>query len=116
MVSGRSVSGSEVLAKNNRLTRMEALKLFTAGPAWFMNAEAELGMIAPGFLADFALLDRDYFTVPEDQIRNVSSVLTVMNGRVVFGAREYGSLTPALPAVLPDWSPVKHFGGYHRAE
>jgi predicted amidohydrolase YtcJ len=115
MVSGKSVSGSKVLADNNRLTRMEALKLFTSGPAWFMNAENELGRIAPGYLADFALLDRDYFTVPEDQIRNVSSVLTVMNGKVVFGAQEYGSLTPALPAVLPEWSPVKHFGGYHSA-
>jgi predicted amidohydrolase YtcJ len=115
MVSGKSVSGSEVLARNNRLTRMEALKLFTSGPAWFMNAEDELGMIAPGYLADFALLDRDYFTVPEDEIGKIGSVLTVMNGRVVFGAKEYGALTPALPQVLPAWSPVKHFGGYHGA-
>jgi predicted amidohydrolase YtcJ len=115
MVSGKSVSGSEVLARNNRLTRLEALKLFTSGPAWFMNAEDELGMIAPGYLADFALLDRDYFTVPEDEIGKIGSVLTVMNGRVVFGAQEYGALTPALPPVLPAWSPVKHFGGYHSA-
>jgi hypothetical protein len=115
MVSGKSVSGSEVLAKNNRLTRLEALRLFTAGPAWFMNAEDELGMIAPGYLADFALLDRDYLTVPEDEIRNISSDLTVMNGRVVFGAKEFGPLAPGLPQILPDWSPVKHFGGYESA-
>jgi hypothetical protein len=115
MVSGKSVSGSEVLAKDNRLTRMEALKLFTTGPAWFMNAEDELGMIAPGYLADFALLDRDYFTVAEDEIRNISSVLTVMNGRVVFGAREYSNLSPRLPEILPAWSPVRHYGGYHVA-
>ncbi len=115
MVTGRSVSGSEVLATNNRLSRVEALRLFTSGPAWFMDAETEMGMIAPGHLADFALLDRDYFTVNEDRIQDVSSVLTIMDGRVVFGAQEYGSLTPALPAVLPDWSPVRHFGGYHSA-
>lgn len=115
MVSGKSVSGSEVLAADNRLSRVEALRLFTSGPAWFMNSEAEMGMIAPGHLADMVLLDRDYFTVPEEQIDNVSSVLTIMDGRVVFGAQDYGALTPPLPEVLPAWSPVKRFGGYHGA-
>jgi hypothetical protein len=74
-----------------------------------------MGMIAPGYLADFVLLDRDYLTVAEDQIKNVSSVLTVLDGRVVFGAQDYGALTPALPEILPAWSPVRHFGGYHGA-
>jgi predicted amidohydrolase YtcJ len=115
MVSGRSVSGSEVLAKDNRLSRAEALGLFTRTPAWFMNAESEMGMIAPGHLADFALLDRDYFAVPESQIKSIASVLTVMDGRVVFGEQDYSALSPALPAILPEWSPVKYFGGYYRA-
>jgi hypothetical protein len=115
MVTGKSVSGSEVLAANNRLSRVEALRLFTSGPAWFMNTETEMGMIAPGHLADFALLDRDYFKVADDQLRHISSVLTVMDGRVVFGAQEYRALTPALPAVLPAWSPIPHFGGYPSA-
>ncbi|ATY34890.1 amidohydrolase [Sphingomonas psychrotolerans] len=116
MVSGKSVSGSEALAKDNRLTRAEALKLFTAGGAWFMNAESEAGTIAPGYLADFAVLDRDYFTVPEDQIKSVSSVLTVMNGKVVFGDQDYSGLSPQLPATLPTWSPVKHFGVYYQGK
>jgi predicted amidohydrolase YtcJ len=113
MVSGRSVSGSVVLAKDNRLTRAEALSLFTRRPAWFMNAESEMGMIAPGHLADFALLDRDYFVVPESQIKFIASVLTVMDGRVVFGAQEYSPLSPTLPEILPAWSPIKYFGGYY---
>ncbi len=58
MVSGKSISGTEVLAKDNRLSRAEALRLFTRGAAWFLNAESEMGMIAQGHLADFALLDR----------------------------------------------------------
>jgi predicted amidohydrolase YtcJ len=115
MVSGQSVSGSEVLAADNRLTRVEALKLFTRGAAWFINSEAEMGMIAPGNLADFALLDRDYFDVPEGQIKSISSVLTVMDGRVVFGAQDYGTLAQPLPDILPDWSPIKYYGGYHGA-
>ena len=113
MVSGKSVSGSEVLAENNRLSRAEALKLFTTGPAWFMNAEAEMGMIAPGNLADFALLDRDYLAVPEEQIKYVSSVLTVMDGRVVFAAEDYSTLAAPLPDILPVWSPVRYFGDHY---
>ena len=78
-----------------------------------MNTESEMGMIAPGHFADFTLLDRDYFTVPEDQIESISSVLTIVDGRVVFGAQDYQSLSPTLPEILPVWSPVKFYGGYH---
>ncbi|MGF7149921.1 hypothetical protein FHS96_003578 [Sphingomonas zeicaulis] len=113
MVTGKSVSGSEILAKDNRLSRVEALKLFTRGAAWFMNADTELGILAPGYLADFALLDRDYFSVPEEQIKSVTSVLTVVNGKVVFGAQDYEAMSPKLPTILPGWSPVKAFGSYH---
>jgi predicted amidohydrolase YtcJ len=115
MVSGRSVSGSEVLAEHNRLSRDEALNLFTKGAAWFTDAQAEMGRIAPGNLADFAVLDRDYFIVPEHEIKSVASVLTVLDGRVVFGAQEFSALTPTLPDILPTWSPIKYFGGYHGA-
>jgi predicted amidohydrolase YtcJ len=111
MVSGKAVSGTEVLAEDNRLSRAEALKLFTRGAAWFMNTESEMGRIAPGNLADFALLDRDYFAVPDSQIESVTSVLTVMDGRVVFGAQDYAALAPPLPAILPAWSPIEHLGG-----
>ena len=78
-----------------------------------MNTESEMGLIAPGNLADFAILDRDYFSVPDDQIKSVSSVLTIMDGRVVFGAQDYAALSPTLPAILPAWSPVKYFGTYY---
>lgn len=115
MVTGKSVSGTEVLARDNRLTRAEALGLFTRTPAWFMQAESELGMIAPGYLADFVLLDRDYFSVPESEIKSIASVLTVMDGRVVYGAQGYQALSPVLPEILPAWSPIKHFGGYYQA-
>jgi predicted amidohydrolase YtcJ len=113
-VTGKSVSGSEILAKDNRLNREEALKLFTSGAAWFEQQENENGKMAPGYLADFALLDKDFFTIPADEIKSVSSVLTVVDGRVVFGAAEYGNLSPKLPETIPAWSPVKYFGGYYR--
>ncbi|RZJ73067.1 amidohydrolase [Flavobacterium sp.] len=112
MVTGKSVSGSTVLAQDNRLTREEALKLYTIGAAWFENQESDKGRIAPGNLADFALLDADYFTVAEDEIKNLAAVLTVVGGRVVYGVQEYRSLSPQLPDVVPSWSPIKYFGGY----
>lgn len=116
MTTGKSVSGSHILANDNRLSRAEALALFTIGPAWFVQQESEMGKIAPGYLADFAVLDKDYFTVPEDQIKTVSSVLTVVDGRVVFGAQNYADLAPKLPPTLPGWSPLKYFGGYYQAK
>jgi predicted amidohydrolase YtcJ len=112
-VSGKSISGSEILATDNRLTREEALKLWTTGAAWFGDQENDTGKIEPGYLADFVLLSADYFTVPEEQIKNISSALTVVDGRVVFGNGEYGDLAPKLPEVIPTWSPVKFFGGYY---
>jgi predicted amidohydrolase YtcJ len=112
-VTGKSVSGSEILAKDNRLSREEALKLYTVGAAWFEHHENEKGKIAPGNLADFALLSADYFTIPEDEIKNISSVLTFVDGRVVFGTGKYSSLAPKLPEPIPSWSPIKYFGGYY---
>src|SRR5690606_23824319 len=112
-VTGKSVSNSMVLAKDNRLSREEALKLYTLGAAWFENLENEKGRITPGNVADFILLNKDYFTVEDDEIKSIYSVLEVVNGSVVFVIHESAQLVPTLPAPLPDWSPVKHFGGYY---
>jgi predicted amidohydrolase YtcJ len=116
MVTGKSVSGSEALSVANRLTREEALALWTTGPAWFAGHEREMGRIARGNLADFALLNKDYFAIAEDEIKTISSVLTVVDGRVVFGAQEFSDLAPKLSEVIPAWSPVKYFGGYYQAK
>jgi predicted amidohydrolase YtcJ len=116
MITGKSVSGSEILAKDNRLSRVEALKLYTTGPAWFVHQENESGRIVPGNLADFVLLSKDYFTIPDDEIKTISSVLTIVDGRVVFGAQEYSKLAPKLPESLPAWSPIKYFGGYYNSK
>jgi predicted amidohydrolase YtcJ len=112
MVSGRTVGGTELAAPENRLTRAEALQLYTLGSAWFSGEERVKGRIAPGQLADFALLSADYFEVPEAQIPAIESVLTVVGGDVVWAAGPYAELAPQLPPVSPAWSPVAHFGGH----
>jgi predicted amidohydrolase YtcJ len=116
MVTGKTVGGTELYPKDNRLTREEALRLFTVGSAWFSGEEQSKGRIATGQLADFAVLTADYLSIPEEQIKNIESALTVLGGDVVYAVAPFDSLAPPpLPPVLPAWSPVAHFGGYQAA-
>ncbi len=69
-----------------QLTRAEALRLFTHGNSWFLRMEEKIGSIEPGKLADLAVLDRDYFTVPDAEIRKIRSVLTIVDGKIVHDA------------------------------
>lgn len=112
LVSGRTVGGFELYPEANRLSRMEALRLYTVGSAWFSSEGDRKGSIAPGFLADLAVLSEDYFSLPEERIKRIESVLTVLGGTVVHGTEEFADLAPPPLPVMPDWSPARHFGGY----
>jgi predicted amidohydrolase YtcJ len=115
MVTGRTVGGMQLASPENRLSREEALRLYTIGSAWFSGEDDVKGRIAPGQLADFAILSADYMTVPEEQIRRIESVLTVSGGDVVYSAGAFTMFAPEpLPPVRPAWSPVAAFGGYQR--
>jgi predicted amidohydrolase YtcJ len=72
---------------DQQITRQEALRLFTRGNSWFLRMEDKIGSIETGKLADLAVLDRDYFSVPEADIRKIRSVLTVVNGQIVHDAK-----------------------------
>ena len=115
LISGRTVGKLQLYPETNRLDRLTALRLYTLGSSWFSGEEGEKGMLAPGQLADLAVLSADYFTVPEEEIKGIESVLTIVGGRVVYGAEEFGNLAPPPLTVSPDWSPVGSYGGYHRA-
>ena len=68
---------------------------------------ARKGAITPGQMGDFAVLDRDYFTVTDAEIAKLKSDLTVLNGEVVFGNGEFAHHDLRhLPPISPDWSPV----------
>jgi hypothetical protein len=117
MITGRTVGGTQIAAPANRLTREEALRLYTVGSAWFSGDDAVKGRIATGQLADFAILSADYMAVPDEQIRTIESLLTVTGGRVVYAAGPFDRLAPEpLPAPSPAWSPVAAYGGYQRPE
>jgi predicted amidohydrolase YtcJ len=114
MVSGRTVGGTSMYPARNQLDRMEALRLYTVGGSWFSGEESSKGALVPGQLADFAALSDDYFTVEESQIKYLSSVLTVVGGKVVYADDEFSTLAPPALPVSPTWSPVAEFGGYSR--
>ncbi|MGW3043204.1 amidohydrolase [Kitasatospora sp. NPDC001159] len=113
LVSGRAVSGRRLTAEHNRLSRAQALELYTLGGARLTGEEEVKGRLTVGSYADIALLSADYFTVPEADIPHIESVLTVVGGRIVHATAEHQGLAPDLPEVSPSWSPVTRFGGYH---
>ncbi|WP_424812995.1 amidohydrolase [Roseococcus sp. YIM B11640] len=114
LVTGVTVGGLRIYPPQNRLDREEALRLWTQANTWFSTEEGKKGQIQEGQFADLAVLSEDYFAVPEDGIQDIESVLTLLGGRVVFGAGDFGPLAPPVPPVLPEWSPVRRFGGYQR--
>lgn len=112
LVTGRTLGGLTLYPPSNRLDREEALRLWTQANTWFSTEVGKKGQIKAGQLADFALLSADYFSVPEAEIEDITAVLTVLGGKVVHGSGDFGPHAPALPPPMPDWSPVRRFGGY----
>lgn len=68
---------------DQQINRAEALRLFTRNNSWFLRMEDKIGSIEKGKLADLAVLDRDYFAIPDTEIKKIRSVLTIVNGEIV---------------------------------
>jgi predicted amidohydrolase YtcJ len=112
LVSGKTVGGTTLYPAANRVNRTEAVRLYTRGSAWFSNDDDKKGAIKVGQLADLAVLTADYFSIPEEQIKRLESVLTIVGGKVVHAAGLFAQHAPPSLPVSPDWSPVKQYGGY----
>jgi hypothetical protein len=112
LVTGKTVGGATLYPEKSRLSREEALRLYTQGSSWFSSESGKKGAIAPGQLADLIALTDDYFSVPEEEIKDIESVLTVLGGKIVHAIEEFAVHAPPPIPVLPEWSPVKVFGGY----
>jgi len=106
LVTGKTLGGLTMKGESNRLDRMEALRLWTVGSAWFSGDHEKKGMIAPGKLADLAVLSSDYFSVPDDGIKRLESVLTLVGGKVVHASGEFATLAPPPLPTSPGWAPV----------
>lgn len=114
LTTGRTLGGLKLYPAGNLLSREEALRLWTEKVAWFSGEAGGKGTLAPGMPADLAVLDRDMMTVPGAELRSVTSVLTMVGGRIVWGAGDFADLAPPPLPVMPDWSPVAAFGGLRR--
>ena len=83
-VTGKMAGGLKVIRQT--IDREDALIAYTRKNAYFVFHENDLGSIQPGKLADLVTLDRDYLSVPADQIRDIKPVLTIVGGRVAYSA------------------------------
>ena len=80
----RKMTSGEVLYPEERLTRQEALQMYTIWPAYMQFNEQNRGSLERGKLADVVVIDRDYLTCPEDQIKNIEPLMTIINGQVAY--------------------------------
>jgi predicted amidohydrolase YtcJ len=113
LITGKTVGGLSLYPRHNCLDRETALRMWTENATWFSNEEGKKGRIVVGQLADITVPDRDFFACPESDIVNTVALLTIVGGKIVYGAEEFARYddTPPPPA-MPDWSPVRTFGGY----
>ena len=116
LVTGKTIGGLSLYSEKNRLDRAKALELYTVGSSWFSTEDGKKGSLAEGQLADLAVLSSDYFSIPEEEIKDLESVLTIVGGKVVYATAEFSSMAPPELPVSPNWSPVKNYGGYAHSE
>jgi predicted amidohydrolase YtcJ len=113
LVTGKTVGGLRIYPQRNCLDREDALRMWTENVTWFSNEEGKKGRIQVGQFADLIMPDRDFFSCAESEIADITSDLTVVGGRIVYGAGDFKAFDDgALPPAMPDWSPVRTFGGY----
>jgi predicted amidohydrolase YtcJ len=113
LVTGRTVGGLSLYPQRNCLDRETALRMWSENVAWFSNEEGRKGRIEVGQFADLMVPDRDYFGCAERDIADITSLLTVVGGRVVYGREDFARFDDqAPPPAMPDWSPVRVYGGY----
>src|SRR4051812_2877156 len=113
LVTGKTVGGMQLYRQHDCLPRDTALRLWTENAAWFSNEVGRKGRIEPGQFADLVVPDRDFFGCAESEIADTVALLTVVGGKVVWAAGRFAALDEGQPPpAMPDWSPVRRFGGY----
>ena len=113
LVTGKTVGGMQLYPQRNCLDRETALRMWTENVTWFSNEVGKRGRIEVGQLADLVVPDRDFFACAESEIADTTALLTVVGGKVVYGAGPFVAHDhSAPPPAMPDWSPVRRFGGY----
>ncbi len=113
LVTGKTVGGLRITPQHNCLDRETALRMWTENVTWFSNEVGKKGRIAVGQFADMIIPDRDYFACAENEIADSVSDFTMVGGKIVYAAGDFSAYdTTRPPPAMPDWSPVRQFGGF----
>jgi predicted amidohydrolase YtcJ len=91
MTTGRNVSG-QLTNEAQKISRVEALRLYTEGAAWFSFDDHQVGSFVEGKYADLAVLNQDYLTVTDQMIRKIESVLTLLGGKIVHASGPFTTI------------------------
>ncbi len=115
LVTGKTLGGAKLQGDANLLDRTTALRMYSERGAWMSREEHLKGTLEVGKLADLVFLSDDYFSVPVDEIRNLESVMTMVGGRVAYGAGPYQKMALPAPRINQDWLPFKEYGRYAKS-
>ncbi|SDE02114.1 hypothetical protein SAMN05216464_103364 [Mucilaginibacter pineti] len=114
LLTGKTIGGMQFWPQDQVLDKFTALKLYTSGSAWFSGEQKLKGKLVKGMYADMVILSDDYFTASPEKVKHITALMTLVNGKVVYAAGKYTGQNPAIPEVIPVWSPVKYYGGYQK--
>jgi predicted amidohydrolase YtcJ len=114
LLTGKTIGGMQFWPKEQVLDKFTALQLYTSGSAWCSGEQDVKGKLVKGMYADMVILSDDYFTASTEKVKQITALLTVVNGKVVYGAGPYAAQCPPIAAAIPDWSPVNFYGGYQK--
>lgn len=95
LTTGQTIGGMALYDECNVVDRETALRLWTEGSAWFSGEQDAKGTLAPGKYADLAVLSADYTSVPPQEIRRINSLMTMVGGKVVYGAGDFAMHSPS---------------------
>ena len=113
--TGKTVGGLSLYPDKALLFREEALRLYTNGSAWMSREQETRGTLSVGKFADVMVLTADYFSIPDEEIKSLESVLTILGGKSIYAAGEFAPLDPGVPPAMPEWSRVRSYPGYWKA-
>jgi predicted amidohydrolase YtcJ len=94
-LDGKTVSGHAIRGPEETPDRVDALRFYTLGSAWFSFDEKKRGSLEPGKFADLAVLSKDYLTIPVSDVHGIESVLTMVGGRVVYASGPFAKFDAA---------------------
>jgi predicted amidohydrolase YtcJ len=84
-ITRKTIQG-DVIHAEERIGRQDALKMYSAWPAYLYHSEKDRGSIEVGKLADLVVIDRDYLNCPEDKIKEITVLKTIIGGRIVYSS------------------------------